>query len=176
VTDRVLESFLKRQFADAVALTRDSDLVSVVPQRGCPPHCYVARFRCHGLVRDGSGAIVTADDFAVGITFGVDYLRHLDPLRTLTWLFPANVFHPNIAPPFICVGRLTPGTGLGDIVAQLHEMISWRKLTMREDDALNADACVFARAHPERFPVDSRPLRRRMLDLRVTAHSQANSA
>lgn len=31
---------------------------------------------------------------------------------------------------------------------------------MREDDALNKPACVWARAHRDRFPLDRRPLKR----------------
>ncbi|HVR30785.1 MAG TPA: hypothetical protein VMS86_14780 [Thermoanaerobaculia bacterium] len=34
---------------------------------------------------------------------------------------------------------------------------------MREDDALNREACVWARANQHRFPLDRRPLKRRAL-------------
>ena len=38
---------------------------------------------------------------------------------------------------------------------------------MREDDALNKEACQWARGHLDRFPVDRRPLKRRQLNLHV---------
>ena len=34
---------------------------------------------------------------------------------------------------------------------------------MREDDALNREACAWARHHADRYPVDRRPLKRRTL-------------
>ena len=43
---------------------------------------------------------------------------------------------------------------------QIHEIVTWQKVTMREDDALNHAACQWARANRARFPVDSRPLKR----------------
>ena len=69
--------------------------------------------------------------------------------------------------PVVCVGRLSPGTELVDLLFQLFEMITWRKVTMREDDALNATACVWARSHRDRFPVDTRPLKRHAGRIRV---------
>jgi hypothetical protein len=40
---------------------------------------------------------------------------------------------------------------------------------MREDDALNHVACVWARANQSRFPIDPRPLRRRAARFNVSA-------
>jgi hypothetical protein len=79
------------------------------------------------------------------------------------------VFHPNISDklPFICVGKLAPNTPLVDILYQCFEIITYNKVTMREDDALNMQACVWARENQHRFPIDRRPLKRRTLDLNV---------
>jgi hypothetical protein len=80
----------------------------------------------------------------------------------LTWLAPRDIWHPNISAdaPVICVGRLAPGTALVDLLYQLFEVITWNKVTMREDDALNRAACQWARRNGHRFPVDRRPLKR----------------
>ena len=105
----------------------------------------------------------------VGIGFHDGYLRAADPCRVLTWLWPRNVFHPNISDraPFICVGHLVPGTSLVDILYQCFEIITYHKVTMREDDALNKDACAWARQNQHRFPIDPRPLKRRSVDFHV---------
>jgi len=167
--DAVFTSFLERQLDSGLRLTAESDLLDLVAMEGTPPQRYIARFRCRGLVRTTDGEVAEADDFAVGITFPDDYLRRADPARVVTWLGPRNVFHPNISDraPVVCVGRLSPGTELVDLLFQLFEMITWKKVTMREDDALNAAACVWARSHRDRFPVDTRPLKRHAGRIRV---------
>jgi hypothetical protein len=167
--DAVFTSFLEQQLDSGLRLAAESDLLELVPMDGTAPQRYIARFRCRGLVRTADGEIVEAEDFAVGITFPDDYLRCAKPASVITWLGPRNVFHPNISDraPVVCVGRLSPGTELVDLLFQLFEMITWRKVTMREDDALNPAACVWARGHRDQFPVDTRPLKRRAGRIRV---------
>jgi hypothetical protein len=167
--DLVLRRFLDRQREDGLALARESDLLDLVPFDDEPTTRYVACFRCKGLVRAPDGEIREADHFEVGIWFPPDYLRRAEPWQVLTWLGPSNVFHPNISDrlPFICVGRLEPGTPLVDLLYQCFEIITYQKVTMREDDALNRAACAWARDHQDRFPVDRRPLKRRRLRLAV---------
>jgi hypothetical protein len=167
--DKMFEGFLRRQQQEGEALARESDVLELLPKPEEPPQCYIARFSCKGLVRDESGRIGLADTFAVGIRFPWDYLRRADALEVITWLGPANVFHPNISPvaPVICLGRLTPGTGLVDILYRVFEIITYNKATIREDDALNPDACAWARSHPHRIPVDDRPLKRRAPSLHI---------
>ncbi len=162
MTDRILEAFLTRQQDDGLALASESDLLTLAPI-GQPATRYVAEFTCTGLVEQSPGEIAEAERFAVGIWFSSTYLRVADPFQVLTWLGPRNIWHPNISAtaPAICVGRLAPGTGLVDILYQVFEIITWNKVTMREDDALNRAACQWARQHRDRFPVDRRPLKRR---------------
>jgi hypothetical protein len=169
MTDAVFDAFVARQREEGLALAGASDLLDLVPvnDRGTR---FVALFRCTGLIERSPGEVVQATHFEVGIWFPSDYLRHADPFRVLTWLGPREVFHPNISAdaPAICVGRVAPGTGLVDLLHQIFEVITWNKVTMREDDALNRAACQWARAHRDRFPVDRRPLKRRTLDLQLT--------
>jgi hypothetical protein len=152
-----------------MALAAGSDLLELYPMGGDPPDRYIAMFKCKGLVRVEKGEVVEADHFEVGIWFPSDYLRRAEPFQVLTWLGPWDVFHPNISSkaPFICVGRLKPNTPLTDILYQCFEIITYNKVTMREDDALNFDACVWARENQDKFPIDRRPLKRRALDLKI---------
>jgi hypothetical protein len=169
MADRILDAFLARQQEEGLALAAESDLLELLPI-GKPANRYIARFRCTGLVEQKPGEIVEANCFEIGIWFSASYLRTADPFLVLTWLGPRNVWHPNIsaAAPVVCVGRLAPGTPLVNILYQLFEIITFNKVTMREDDALNRAACQWARQHQNRFPIDRRPLKRRPLALHVT--------
>jgi hypothetical protein len=168
VKDRIFEGFLARQRDEGLALSAASDRLRLAPldPRGTR---YAAAFSCRGLVQRGPGQIVEADRFEIEIWFPPNYLRQVDPFRVLRWIGPVNVFHPNISPiaPLICVGRVEPGTPLVDLLTQVHEIVTWSKVTMREDDALNRVACEWARHHLDRLPIDPRPLRRRTLTLDV---------
>jgi hypothetical protein len=167
MTDHILHGFLERQRDEGLALAAESDLFALLPLDGDPPQRYVVEFHCKGLVRARSGEIVEAERFAVGIWFPDDYLRSVNPFQVLTWLAPQNVWHPNISnvAPFVCVGRLAPATGLVDVIYQLFEIVTYHKVTMREDDALNKEACAWTRRNLPRFPVDTRPLKRRSADV-----------
>ena len=163
MADKVFRSFLEHQYQTGMELARESDLFELLPEDGVHSQAYLVRFRCRGLVRGDNGEVAEADRFEVAITFPDDYLRRVDPAQIVTWCGPRDVFHPNISDkaPVVCVGRLRPGTDLVDLVLQLYEIITYNRVTMREDDALNRDACVWARQNQHRFPVDSRPIKRR---------------
>jgi len=166
VKDKIFEAFLRRQFSEGMAFAAASDLLDLAPIHGEPPQRYIAAFSCNGLVCPPKSEVKIADHFAVGINFPADYLRRAEPMEVLTWLGPREIFHPNISnkAPFICVGRLTPGTSLLDLLYQIFEIITYNKVTMREDDALNHEACVWARNNQHRFPIDMRPLKRSALE------------
>jgi hypothetical protein len=163
--DRVYEAFLERQRREGLALAGESDLLEVVPE-GPRPLCH---FRlvlgCRGLVVTGSGELALAEHFEVGVRFPPDYLRRAHSAEVLTLLGPRGTFHPNIQGdgPGICAGHITPGTPLVDLIYQVWELLTYRKATVREDDALNRAACAWARRNAHRFPLDTRPLKRRPL-------------
>jgi hypothetical protein len=161
MSDRVLNAFLRRQEEEGLTLAAESDLLRLVPS-GNPPDRYIAQFHCTGLVKREPFEIVEADRFEVGFWFSTQHLRMVNPFLTITWLGPTNIWHPNVSAtePFICIGRVAPGMGLVDMLYQVFEIITWNKVTMREDDALNPAACQWARRHLDRFPVDRRPLKR----------------
>ncbi len=175
MTDLVFGGFLEQQHEEGLALSAASDLLDLEPEPADPPARYLARLRCEGLVRSPSGEIETASHFMVGITFPDDYLRRVNPAEVLAWLGPPNVFHPNIIgmPPVICAGPISPGTPLVDLLYRVFEITTYQRLTMREDNALNHQACVWARQHQDRFPIDARPLKRRLLDLTAPTPTEA---
>lgn len=158
--DPIFRAFLGRQAEEGRALAQASDILDL----DCLPtgQHFIAHFACRGLVKGADGAVREADEFHVGVFFGADYLRSVNPTETLTLFDPLNTFHPNVAfgAPFICVGRITPGMPLVDLLYQVFEILTWQKLTPREDDALNREACRWARANQGRFPIDRRPLKR----------------
>ena len=164
--DFIYRRFMEAQLAEGMALAAESDLLSLYAAPEAPPH-FFAEFRCRGMVREIEGEIREACMFRVGIWFPPDYLRTVSAFQVLRLLEPQNVWHPNINAPFICIGRLTPGTPLVDILYQIFEILTFRKFNPREDDSLNKAACAWARDNQQRFPVDPRPLKRRQLNLAV---------
>lgn len=165
--DLVYRRFMERQLAEGTALALSSDILRLHVSPMAPPH-FVAEYLCKGLVRDAAGEIKEASQFQVGVWFPQDYLRRADPFEMLR-LFTPGVWHPNVSDelPLICIGRLTPGTTLVDILYQIYDILTFQKYNPREDDSLNKDACAWARQNQHRFPIDRRPLKRRSLNLEV---------
>jgi hypothetical protein len=155
--DAIVKLFLETQSREAMQLAAHSDLLEL---SALDPQRYLARFLCRGLVRDPDGEVREHDEFTVGIWLPESYLRVVNPAEILTWLEPQEVWHPNIRPPFVCLGKIAPGTPLVDLLHRCYELITFDNVTMREDDALNRPACAWARRNRERFPVDSRPIKR----------------
>ncbi len=157
MNDPILATFLEEQHRAGMDLAARSDLFDLVPL-GEPPHQrYLAYFHCKGLVRR-AGRILEAERFDVGIRFPDDYLKRVDMGEVLTLLMPLDMFHPNVRAVFICPGALSPGTSLVDLIYACFEIFTYTKVTMNEYDALNREACVWARENLHRFPLDRRPL------------------
>lgn len=167
MNDPILADFLDTQLAQGRALAAESDLFALHPLDGPQPQRYVATFSCTGLVRTDSGAVDAADRFAVGIWFPDDYLRLVHPFSVLTWMGPLHVFHPNISfrAPFVCTGVIAPATPLVDLIYRCFEIITYQRVTMNDYDALNREACAWARRHQDRLPIDPRPLKRQQVSL-----------
>lgn len=164
-SDPILAGFLDHEYQKGINLARESGLLNLTPLGPPPYQAYVARFKCKGLVKMQNGNIIEANEFRVSILFPHDYLRKVNPLAIVTWLAPTNIFHPNIRPPYICMGHIIPGMGLTEIIFQIADMISYRKFTTSH--GLNEEACRFVRNNIDRFPIDGRPLKRRSLNIQV---------
>ena len=157
--DAILNSFLERSHDEAMALAAASDLLDLEVLPGTPPRRFIAHFTCTGLVcRDDR--VQKAEQFAVGYNFPLDYLRNgPQPLRLITWLGPHDVHHPNVIARFICLGKMEYGDRLADLLYRTFDLITYQSVTMRENDALNPAACLWARQHVDEFPIDPRPLK-----------------
>jgi hypothetical protein len=163
--------FLEAQHREVQLFAEESDLLSVEP---LGLERMIASFACTGLVlRDGG--VRKHELFRVGLRFTDDYLRAADPAQVITWLYPMDVFHPNLRPPFVCAGPIAGGTDAIELLYRIHEVIVWGNVNMREDDSLNPSACSWARRHLDLFPVDARPLKWRAPD-GADAPSSANAA
>ncbi len=161
MSDSVWKAFLERQLEAGAALAAGSDVLELHPlaEPAGPPTRYLARFKCKGVLRDADGQVALADSlFTVGISLREDHLRHVDPLKVVTWLDPPNIIHPNVSPPFVCVGHVFPGVELVDLLFSVYEMICY--FNWASGDAVHAEAAEWARRHQHLFPIECRPLRR----------------
>jgi len=169
MSDVIFEGWIEKQYRDGLALAQASDILTLVPVPGAggAPTDYLARFQARTLVRR-AGAVEPVNEFTAAVHFPPDYLRRVvNPGQVVMLLWPPEVYHPNARLGSVCTGRLPPGTGLGEILWQVYEILTYQRVTPREDDALNPDACAWARANLHRFPIDPRPLKRRDLDLEI---------
>ncbi|MFN0058697.1 MAG: hypothetical protein ACKVX7_09610 [Planctomycetota bacterium] len=159
--DPVLTSFLKHQLTEGLALAESSERLALLPINGQPPNRYVARFDVRGRVLTPQNEVVEHHSFVVGIQFPPDYLRRFVPWEVLYLIGPRRTWHPNISfgAPMICPGRAAPGTSLVELLYQVWEILTYRKVNMLEHNALNQAACRWARANQLSFPTDTRPLK-----------------
>ena len=167
MTDNVFAAFLEGQFHAADRLARQSDILELIPLGETPIISrYVAEFHCASLgFNKGSREVESIEHTQVGIWFPPNYLQVFEIAAVVSWLGPVNIWHPNIRPPYMCLGPMAPGTVIEDILFQVYEIISFQRIGMAEP--LNSDACDWARQNQARFPVDNRPLKRRSADLDI---------
>jgi hypothetical protein len=164
--DTILESFLRGQQAAWEDFSPQTDAVRLTTLGpDAPPRKFVAQFSCRGLVRLPFGEISETNKFAVGIYFGDDHLRRIDPLRLVWLLEPQNVWHPNVSAPGLCVGHLRPGVGLIEILQQVYSILTYQNCNLR--DYLSPEAAAWARTNLDRFPIDRRPLKRKTIPISV---------
>ena len=118
--DPIFGAFLERQAEEGRALAQASDILDL----DCLPtgQHFLAHYACRGLVKGPDNVEREAEGFHVCVFFGAAYLRTVNPIEVLTFLGPLNTFHPNLAfgAPFICVGRITPGMPLVDLLYQVY--------------------------------------------------------
>lgn len=161
MTDPVLRAFRERQFLAAMSLAEHSDILDLRPlDPGQAPTAYHASFRCKTLIVDGT-EVKEIDRTEVGFFIPPDYLERVDPVRTVSILYPFNVFHPNVLGPVICIGRMAPGTELTDLIYQVYEILTFQKYATH--DSLNKRAAQWCRNHQARLPLERRPLKRRAI-------------
>ena len=164
--NRPLERFLRNQTREAMSLAARCPLLELMPLEPEPVSRYLARFECRGLVKRQDGRIVESAGFELKIRFPNHYLKHASTFEVFTWLDPDNVFHPNVlVGPYrdtfariVCIGVLPGGVPLTRLLLQCHNVLRYNNFNTVESDALNPEACRWARNHPDRFPIDDRQL------------------
>jgi hypothetical protein len=166
MSDSVIKAFLDAQQTEAMELAQASDILELRPFSENQSQQYIATFHAKGMAQGRDGEIREVDRFDVGIRLPDDYLRRVDVAEVLTYLGPYRPFHPNIKAPYICL-HLKPGMGLVDLLFICFELWTW-KLYYTGDEGLNHEASQWARNQPAgRFPIDTRPLKRRTLQIEV---------
>jgi hypothetical protein len=154
--DGVMRDFLLNSRAEFLQRCRRGGLLEYADLGKDAPWLWRLTFRTRGLVRVG-GEVRESGPHVVAVRFLPDYLRHVNQFAALALMEPAEAFHPNLAPPGICL-HLYPGQPLTEIAEALHSLFSWRLRQLAEHDALNRDACAWGRANLDRLPLDRRPL------------------
>ena len=129
--DPIFTAFLEAQREEGLRLAAASDLLDLKP---LDAQRFVASFHCNSLVRQAAGRIVESQESVVGIRFFEDHLRMPARPEMLAWLEPLDAFHPNVRPPFICVGPIHAGEGLEPLLYRCFEVIRFANVTMREDE------------------------------------------
>jgi hypothetical protein len=157
--DKIFNSWVEKAIAEALALADSSDRLEIFQLNRST---IIAHYSCRGLVLSDKGRVEEHDNFVIGFHLADDYLRRAtDSMQILSCISPQNFFHPNVRGRVCCIGKVNPGTSLVELLHRAYELISWQEVAPNEHVALNPAACSFARNHPERIPVDDRPLKRR---------------
>ncbi len=164
MSDKVFEYFLRAQWEEGTALANRSTILDLRPLHGNPPYSYLAGFSAPTLVRLQSGAVARQEGFLVGVYFAPEHLRAVKPSQCLAFLSPANVWHPNIKPPYCCLGKIAPGTGLLELLLRIYEVALFMRYTPREDDALNRDACKYVRQRAPFRALSTVPLKNKAME------------
>ncbi len=161
MTDVIFRAFLEHQYREAMALAEASDILELMPLGPAPVQGYVARFHCTSVTKAATGPIVETNRVDVALTLFDDYLRAADPYSLLTVLDPSTLYGPHVRPPFICIGDVTPGTPVAQLLFRVFDVLVFANVTMVEHKAMNREACAWARRNVARFPLDTRALKRR---------------
>jgi hypothetical protein len=165
--DLVRDGFLRSMFEHGMAYAAQSDIFRLEPCMGDPPFAYACHFAAPCYVRRPSGEIALHEGgFTIGIAFPPDYLRLpvVPSQAVLQFIQPVEVWHPNVRWPFICIGRIAPGTDLLELVLRCYELTTFqRKANPTEWDALNPEACRWARSRWPVEPACRLPLKHRRL-------------
>ena len=174
MSDLVRRSFLLAQEQEGLRLAEESDILSIEPLGPSPHERYVLRFEARSVLADRDGPREEAGTFAVGVWFPSDYHERVVIPQVLTWLGPRDFFHPNVLGPFICLGPFRPGTPLVEICFRVYSVISWQNYGLA--NPLNDAAAAWARRHMDRFPVDARPLKRRIAAFKTRVFEKGSAA
>lgn len=174
MSDLVRRSFLLAQAREGRELAAQSDILTIEPLDSSPHERYILRFDAMGVITDRDGPREARGVFIVGVWFPGDYHQRVVVPQALTWLAPREVFHPNVLGPLICLGTFRPGTPLIEICYRLFSVITYQNYGLTSP--LNPTAAAWARRHLDRFPIDPRPLKRRVRSFKTQLFEKGRSA
>ncbi len=174
--DPIRDNFLFHSQKQLYDLALESDVVSILAEKGSPPDHYLCCLEhIEHLVRDRNGVVqITDDALLMELCVPADYLKLTDPnlgMRVVGLGSP--IFHPNVRGSIVCLGEtFQPGTGLHEIVRMAYEVVSYQMVTADERNAFDPEACRFVRDNPDILKNLRRlPLRRRKHDLKARVYS-----
>ena len=156
-TDLYLE-FLQAQHRNMDEFALDSDRLKIF---ACShvhgtdiPNAYMIKLRCRSAAMEDGKVNVADREHVLGFAIPPDYQRKAyDSMMLLTLLHPHNLFGPNIKGHVLCIGPIAPATPFVAVIRRCFEVITCQRITMSEKDALNRDACQWARH--ARLPLQS---------------------
>jgi hypothetical protein len=155
--DKLLLRFLREQWDSLMEFADGCDRLDLTP---LALNRFHATFTCNTLLENPEGVRRRLSKVLVEIWLPESYLRRVDSLQVISVLEPRNIFLANVRPPLCCIGVIRPSTPLTDLVSRIWEVLAGQNVMPNEFDALNPFACGWIRNHPERFPLDTRPLTR----------------
>lgn len=156
--DQIFRAWCVENADDALALAAASDVFEL---QQLALNRFVANFSCRTLVCEPDGEPCETTGVRVGFFFDPEHLRKVDPQTLITILQPTNIWHPNGIGPFLCIGAVLPGASLSQILYRTYDVLTFNNYAPNEFDSLNSHACSWARRNQDRFPLESRPLKRR---------------
>src|SRR5262245_20541680 len=115
VFDEVMSEFLRNSRDEFVARCQRGGLLEYGDLGASVPWLWRLTFFTRGLMRDETGEVLPVERHVVALRFLPDYLRTVNQFQSIALLEPRNAFHPNLAPPAICL-HLYPGMPLLEIV------------------------------------------------------------
>ena len=120
--------------------------ITITPIGPMPPERYQIIYRVPSLRLDASNNPVRAQQTVVTLTLPADYPRGKPHAEALDL-----VFHPNFGS-YVCIADFwAPGQTLGDIVANIGDMLQFKKYNIRSP--LNAVAAEWANDHASTLPI-----------------------
>ena len=125
MSDPILRRFLEKSWGNARALAERSDILELVPVDGDPPSTVIAHFRAGCYVMSANGPRIHEGGFTVGFRFPDRYLSAVLPWEMAQVVGPLNLWHPNVRPPAICLGRPSCSSRKSNLQAPWRLPLRW---------------------------------------------------